>query len=78
MAVSGADILSPKAFSFADRASSKMPKVEDEPSWIREFKECASVYQIPDKTDPEEISSDGEFNHKVDVLDESCTEVYLI
>lgn len=52
--------------------------MQEEPSWIREFKECQSVYQIPNKVDPEEISSDGEFKDNVDILDESCTEVYLI
>jgi hypothetical protein len=29
---------------------------------MREFKECHSEYQIPDKVDEEDISSEGEFN----------------
>ena len=47
---------------------------------MREFKECHSEYQIPDKVDEEDISSEGEFNEakKAQVLDESCTEVFLI
>jgi hypothetical protein len=32
-----------------------------EPSIIKEFKDCTSEYQIPDKLDEAEISSDGEF-----------------
>ena len=47
---------------------------------MREFKECHSEYQIPNKVDEEEISSEGEFKDARDaqVLDESCTEVFLI
>lgn len=38
------------------------------------------MYQIPNKVDEGEISSEGEFRDARDlkVLDESCTEVFLL
>lgn len=51
-----------------------------EPSMIKEFRECTSEYQIPNKLDEDEISSDGEFQQakNLRMLDESCTEVFII
>lgn len=67
---------------FKQVSQTKPPPLEEisEPSYIREFKDCTSVYQIPNKVDEEEISSDGEFRdaRHLKVLDESCTEVFLI
>ena len=63
-----------KDFSFAEN------QPMHEPSFVKEFKECNSVYQIPDKQEPSEISSDGEFRdaRNAQILNEDCTEVYLI
>jgi len=32
-----------------------------ENSFLREFKECSSVYEVPEKADSDEISDNGEF-----------------
>jgi len=52
----------------------------EEPSYIREFNECSSYYNMPIKTDEDEISSEGEFNDakQMQVYAENDTEVYLI
>lgn len=57
-----------------------LPSASDEPSYIKEYKESNSVYQIPAKIEDSEISSDGEFNdaNKMKVYKEDATEVYLI
>lgn len=54
--------------------------VIDEPSYIKEYKESDTVYQIPLKLEDSEISSDGEFNDadRIQVYKEDATEVYLI
>jgi hypothetical protein len=53
---------------------------QEEPSYIKEFKESNSVYHIPNKHEDSEISSDGEFNdaNKMQVYREDDTEVYMI
>ena len=58
-----------------------MPPVQqDEPSYMKEFKESNSVYQIQLKQEDSEISSDGEFNdaNMMQVYNEDATEVYII
>jgi hypothetical protein len=54
--------------------------VAEEPSFIREFKESSSVYEIPKKVEDDEISSDGEFinANKMKKFPEDATEVFLI
>ena len=54
--------------------------VNEEPSYIKEYKESNSVYQIPLKLEDSEISSDGEFNDadRMQVYKEDATEVYII
>jgi len=51
-----------------------------EPSIMREFRECSSVYEMPQKNDESEISSDGEFidAKQMKVYHEDATEVFLI
>ena len=51
-----------------------------EPSYIAEFKECSSNYDLPLKEDSEEISSDGEFEdaRQMEIYHEDDTEVLKI
>ena len=51
-----------------------------EPSFMVEFKELSSKFDLVEKEDSDEISSDGEFNdaRKIKVYDEGAPEVYKI
>ncbi len=51
-----------------------------EPSYMQEFKEISSHYELDDKVDSDDISSCGEFNQaeKMDVYKEDDTEVFII
>ena len=51
-----------------------------EPSYIAEFKECSSNYQLPIKEDSSDISSDGEFEDAkhMDIYHEDDKEVLKI
>ena len=47
---------------------------------MQEFKDCDSVYPVPNKQDEDDISSEGEFNDakQMQIYPEDATEVYLI
>ena len=52
----------------------------DQPSYMVEFKECSSNYELPLKEESDEISSDGEFNDakNMDIYYEDDNEVLKI
>jgi hypothetical protein len=56
------------------------PTMNELPSNVQEFQNCDSHYQIPEKEESFEISSDGEFNdaNHILVLDDDCTQVLEI
>ena len=51
-----------------------------EPSYMVEFKECSSNYELPLKEDSDEISSDGEFEDakRMEIYHEDDNEVLKI